>query len=445
MVAPGDEDPLLRTQPLPRVVLDVHESWLPYQHPMHRPRHSAKQRTALTCAALFFLTPVLALLVGVRPAEIENHRLAAFPLPTDGWGQFTELPQWAIDHLPFRPVAIGTADWISRGVFGEPPPFNSPTAPGPGGAVSPVAPPVAGAPSDRQPGQAGFGKVIEGKDGWLYLGEDIANKCRPAQPLDDTVAQLNRLRQAVEASGRWLVIVVPPDKSTVVPQYLPDGYAGKGCAASLREQFWDRITTEAGAIDLRGQLEEEADRVGHPVYFQQDSHWTFEGGLVMTRALAEAIRPDITETWRVTPGPNWRRGADLPALVGRSGESVGRHYSLAPDGRYDRTDRAQNDFRSPLHLTSSPTTGTVTNKVTMFADSYSQFAKPFLAAAFNDITIVHTDTARRDMATAGQLLVSSEIVVVEVVERHLATGLSQVTDPAFVDEMSRALANNPRR
>ena len=48
------------------------------------------------------------------------------------------------------------------------------------------------------------------------------------------------------------------------------------------------------------------------------------------------------------------------------------------------------------------------------------------------------------MPLAGQLLRDSEVVVVEVVERHLSTGLSPITDPAFVDEMRRVLAGSPR-
>lgn len=439
------EDGLGVTQPLRRVVVDAHESWLPCEHPLYRPRHSAKQRLALFCAVVFFWAPQLALLAGVRPAEIENHRLAGFPLPSDGWGQFTELPQWAIDHLPFRGSAIDATSWVSRDVFGEPPPFDTPSPPSTGGEVSPVAPPVARGPQDRDSSPAGFVKVIEGKNGWLYIGEDIQNKCHPAQSLDEVMLQLNRLRQAVEASGRWLVIVVAPDKSTMVPENLPRGYAGKGCATALSSLFWLRITAEAGALDLRKQLADEAKRVGHPVYFQQDTHWTFEGGLVMTRALAESVRPNVTQTWQVTPGPQWRGRADLPPLIGRDGEVAGQYYSLAPDGRSDRTDRTPADFREPVHMTSSPTTGTVPNKVTMLVDSYSQFAKPFLGAAFNDLTIMHLDTARRDMPRAGQLLTGSEYVVVEVAERHLASGLSQVTDPVFVDEMTKALTSRPRR
>jgi hypothetical protein len=287
--------------------------------------------------------------------------------------------------------------------------------------------------------------VIEGKDDWLYFGDEIRWKCSPSQNLDEVMLQLRRLRQAVESSGRYLVLAIAPDKSTAVPEKLPDQYAGQQCASALRGRFWDRVTVEAGAMDLRGPLRVEAGRLGHQPYFSQDTHWTHEGGLVLTRQLAESIRPGITKGWRVTPSGTWHGKADLPPLIGRSGELTGQDYSLAPDGSNDRTNRTLSDFRAPLHMTSSPTTGTITNKVAMLADSYAEFASPFLGAAFNDITIFHMEDARRNLALAGQLLTDSEVVVIEVVERHLAPGLSPITDPVFVDEMSRVLANNPRR
>ena len=77
-------------RPQPRRSLPpVHESWLPSEHPLHRPRHAIRQRTSLICAVVFFCTPLLLLLLGVRVPNIENRQLAAFPSPGDGWGSRT--------------------------------------------------------------------------------------------------------------------------------------------------------------------------------------------------------------------------------------------------------------------------------------------------------------------------------------------------------------------
>jgi len=125
----------------------VHEAWLPAEHPLHRPRHGGRQRTALLSALVFFLVPVLAVSLGVRPAEFENRALAGFPTPTDGWGFFTGLPAWASDHLPFRDVAVRVVDGLSRGAFGESATLG-PGTDGNAGPVGPVAPPAATAPPE---------------------------------------------------------------------------------------------------------------------------------------------------------------------------------------------------------------------------------------------------------------------------------------------------------
>src|SRR5262249_10528423 len=153
----------------------VHEAYLPREHALHRPRHGKRQLTALICALLFFTTPTLLWVVGVRPTEIENHKLAGFPRVGNGFGFFTGLPQWALCQRALRASAINAADGVSRSVFGEEAPLDQ----GPSSDAGPIpAPPLQqpGAPNaptaPSLPGssQAGYRKVVQGLDGWLYYG-----------------------------------------------------------------------------------------------------------------------------------------------------------------------------------------------------------------------------------------------------------------------------------
>jgi hypothetical protein len=146
-----------------------------------------------------------------------------------------------------------------------------------------------------------FPSVIEGRDGWLYLGADVSSACVPARTLTGTLMSLRRLRTAVEASGRQFVLVVAPDKTTMVPEHLPADYLGRDCSSRAKDEFWRRVVAEAGAIDLRPALTEIAQRKGSPVYYPADTHWSQEGGLAMTYALADRVEPGITRTWHVAP------------------------------------------------------------------------------------------------------------------------------------------------
>jgi hypothetical protein len=411
--------------------LDVHQAWLPPEHP---PRHGGRQLATLICAGLFFLSPTVAHSVGVHAARFENRALARFGDPRNGWAWLTGLPAWAADNLPFRDSAVRATETISRGVFGEPAALSA-QRPGP-----PADPALAPAP---RPSIAAFPAVIEGREGWLYLGADVSGACVPSRSLTDTLVSLRRLRTAVEASGRQFVLVVAPDKTTMVPEHLPLDYLGRDCASRARGEFWPRVVAEAGAIDLRPALVEIARRKGSPVYYPTDTHWSQEGGVAMTYALAEAVQPGITRTWQLalagsTPWPD-----DISPLIGRRGEHTIPTYSLAPAGQADRTRSIASDFRVPLRLASVPAAGTIGQPVRMIADSFTQFASRYLAAAFTDLTIVHPETVGAAPRSAGKLLAGGKVVILEVAERNLLSGTSPILLQPVITEIARQLSAHP--
>lgn len=418
----------------------VHEAWLPREHALHRPRHGGRQLVALICALVFFVTPTALWVVGLRPTEIENHKLASFPSITDGWGMFTKLPRWAIDQLVFRGAAIDAADGISRGIFGEPPPFGTqrqPTGPLPGST-----PPA----TDESPDVAtGYRQVIEGDDGWLYLGDDVRGKCHPRKPLNRTIAGLNKLRKAVEASGREFRLIVAPDKTTMVPEHLPDRYAGKDCAEAFTRKLWPRLIEEAEAIDVRPLLEKAAANVQRPVYYPNDTHWTDEGSVAMTMTLVENLRPGLTQGWRVVPGGAYTSSADLPKMIGREGSKTSISYSVMPDGQTNRTTVLALDIDRPVRRQQPAVPGTITEPTLVFGDSFTKAASGYLTAGFSDVTMLSYSAANEDLDTTIKAFVESKVVVVEVVERALASGTAGFLYDGFIEKLAPKLAAAPVR
>jgi len=428
-VRTGEPDPE-QTQPF-----TIHEARLPSDHPSYRPRHGAKQRLALACSVIFFLGPLAGLAVFGQPPAIENRPLHPFPSLAKGWGFFSDLVPWAVDNLSFRSSAIQANDRISRNVFGEPP------ALGTGG--SDAAPGGIQAPP-QQP--AVFPQVIEGNNGWLYYGEDVRAKCQPNASLDAVLQSVLRLKDDVVGSGRRFILVVPPDKSTAEPQNLPAQYEGKDCAKKLSDQFWPRIVKEAGAIDLRGAIHAAEQRSGASLYFPQDSHWTFAGGVLMTRAVANSIVPGIDSTWQVAKGQPYSGPADLPPLIGRTGVDSTDRLTLAPDGVNDRSFQDPFDSRNVLTFhTPADVKGTVGGTTTWIGDSFTTWATPSIAAAFQNVSIVQGAKLDSDPAAVAQLMVDSDTVVVEMVERGVAPGISVELEPKVLDTLTRAMATHPRR
>ncbi|WP_244515190.1 alginate O-acetyltransferase AlgX-related protein [Actinopolyspora xinjiangensis] len=416
----------------------VHEAWLPREHPLHRPRHGAKQYVALVCAFLFFAAPVLAWTLGARAKPLENRPLASFPSITEGWGFFTGLNDWAGDRLAFRPQAVHAVEGISEGVFGEPAPHGSE----PGGA------PVGGGGGDGErppstPDPALFPDVIRGEDGWLFLGHDMSYKCLPDMELDRIITGLRRWRSVVEASGREFRLVIAPDKSTVYSEHMPDEYVGRDCMRRLRSEFWQRVPEATGAIDMRPTLRELDRRRDEPVFTKVDTHWRHVGGLAMVRRLAESLEPGVTDTWKVEPGRTYQHRADIPALIGKDRKWTVRSYSLAPDGGADNTRFLGSDFHEPLRLESRARPGMIDEPTRMIADSFTQFASPYLAASFSDITIAHPNNVLSDPEEAGRMLAEGEVVTFEFSERFLAGGRYAMLAPDMAERVGRILKRNP--
>lgn len=414
---------------------------MPREHALHRPRHGGKQLTAIACALVFFAAPTLSWVFGARPTEIENHKLATFPGISDGWGFFTGLPAWATDQLAFRAGAIDAADGISRGLFGEPAPMDAGGAPNAGPLPGATPPPPGEVPAgpDSGDGGAGYRKVIQGSDGWLYFGFDTEAKCAPVKPIDDTAARFAKLRDIVEKSGRKFVLVVPPDKTTIVPDHLPANYPGKECALAASPNVWQQITSTADAIDLRGQLRSMQQQTGKPIYPPNDTHWTDDGAIVMTKAIAEAVDPGITQTWRSSPTGPYQASADLPPLLGKSGTKTNTAYDLKPDGESDRTQPTALSLDMPNYRVQRPVPGAVPDKALVLGDSFTLASSRYLPGAFADLTMLAYPKMAGDPQKVIDLFAQSDVVVVEAVERVVSSGGLPFLEDSFIDGLAQGL------
>ncbi|CCH27401.1 hypothetical protein ABZ816_32960 [Actinosynnema sp. NPDC047251] len=419
------------------VLPPVHESLLPTEHALHRPRHGATQRVSLICAVVFLTLPAVAFVLGAHPREFENRALTGFP----GITEIEKLQPWASDHLPLREQAIGLYDAISRGVFGEPPARPKSDQ---AGAVIPTE--TSKAPKPKRP-PVTFPDVVEGTNGWLYLGNELASHCSQSLATDETVRLLRTLRDGVTSTGRQFVVVVAPDKATLYPQNLPADLPGRECHREVVDEFWAAMSREDYVLDVRQDLADWGERLGTPVYGPVDAHWGEEGGVVTARRVAEKLRPGLTSTWRVDEGPAWRSDADLPPLIGRTGTTTGLSYRILPDGKTSRTrDDTPRDLDKPLRLNTTTGIGTYGPRVGMIGDSFTTRTTKYLGSAFCDLTIMHHAQLAPDRGeAAGRMLADTTAVVVEVAERSLVAGTPVLLSPVVIDTIVAQLKAKPVR
>jgi alginate O-acetyltransferase complex protein AlgJ len=256
--------------------------------------------------------------------------------------------------------------------------------------------------------------------------------------------RIAQLRQVVESSGRKFVFVVAPNKTTMVPEHLPPGYFGADCAAKAREEFWKRVSAETGAIDLRPGLELASQRIKGPVYSKLDTHWTFDGGLVLSRAVAEQIKPGVSVTWRSTQGKVVQIPGDLSALIGQRKSVVLQSYRLAPDGVSVRSRDVDGSFAQPTQVTQSSGKGVVDAKVGMLGDSFTFYVRQYVVAGFSDITLQNSDFVPPDPHRTGAMLADQDVVVLEAAERSLVGGVNPMLDSNVIAAIGEELAKKPR-
>ena len=403
---------------------------------------------AFLLALLFFFGPLGAFLLGARPQAIENRPLAEFPSPSDGWSFFPEFTSWATDHLPLRGEAVRGNAAFSERVFGEPPSYR--TEAGTGGGPAAGVPSGNGTATDTTQQAVEYPKVIGGKNGWLYYGEDVANLCQPTRTVPEVLTRLNRLAAAVESSGRRFVLTVAPDKSTIHPQDLPDTYLGKECSEQRRGEFWQALaqTPPSGYLDLRAPLQDEIRRSGDPVYRPTDTHWGPRGAAVYVQALAGRLDPAVAaSTSVVETGPGTEPG-DLSGMLGQPVDDKIqtvelRRPGVSPIGRVGLQLPAMP--LAPETFTDTTTGAPLfTPPTLLLGDSFSSASADMLGGLFSKVTLLHNEVASQSPQAVADLMVDNDVVVYEIVERTIASGRGALIEDASLDAIEKTLAAHPR-
>lgn len=407
----------------------------------------------LVIAATFFYGPAMGFVLGDRADQIDNRPLYEFPSIADGWKFIPELQAWANDHLPLRSQAVRVGTKISEKLFGEPPNYGNHSSG-----------PIAGVGDEgTQPTQGGSGaiqypRVLQGKDGWLYLGGDVSSACDdPPLTPEQSAQQLQKVSDAVKKSGRKFVVVIAPDKSAAKPEFLPDSYAGKACLAEKRQQFAAAAAKLTGVtlIDPSQQLV-EAEKQGQ-VWRKLDTHWGPLGASLLGQDIARALDPALVAQTRYTVSGTTQLRGDLSALLGTP------QTETLPAVQIDRPGVRLAANGTPLaSFDTAPTvgygfvriTGTATGsaqlypgRTVLFGDSFLASSVSYVVPYFADLSYINYNAAAQPgaISTLAKQAVASDTVVLELVQRNAVSGDTALLLPQNADVLIKAMQDNPLR
>jgi hypothetical protein len=243
------------------------------------------------------------------------------------------------------------------------------------------------------------GKVVRGKDGWLFLDNDTnAVMSQYAGRLRLSDEQVSLWRILLENRSTWLekrgvpyFFLVAPNSHCVYPEKLPDG-SGTGEGRPVL-QILEHLRDESSYAHLIYPLEELIrEKSRQRVFTKTQTHWTEAGAYVAYRRLMAEIStsmslPVITEE-DLTVREKLEVG-DLGSKVDPPASSLdvymdirNQQARLIFDNRVDNTGRCieyRCDKAPPL-------------RCMVFGDSFTAMLLPFLAESFARLHFAHMPT-----------------------------------------------------
>lgn len=149
---------------------------------------------------------------------------------------------------------------------------------------------------DLKPGLVSDG-VIVGYDGYMFYNDTLADFSGQGflhgEIYDRTVKMLKERNKWAEDHGKKFYFVIAPNKNTVYPDYMPDGYS---IASYRRYDQFVEILRSAGitAVDLRDTMKAAVNATPERnLYYKYDTHWNNHAGFLAYQTTMNMIRKDF--------------------------------------------------------------------------------------------------------------------------------------------------------
>jgi len=252
--------------------------------------------------------------------------------------------------------------------------------------------------------------VVTGTNGWLYYADTIPDYQRTSimtgRQLHNAVRHVYLVNEYCENNDIEFFLVIAPDKNTLYPEQMPYYYpAGEGDS----NMFLLMQALEIERIphsNLWMTFEEEEGTF----YFARDSHWNNMGAAMAAHEILSSIGVDHTN-YRMMPYSIERiHQGDLEQMIypGAVRPEEDYVFDTPPVFTYDAPVQSNFDFRIQ-------TTGTGTEDLLMYRDSFGSSLLPFMAEPFDNALF-----SRSNACQINDLLsVNPDVLIIEKAERFI--------------------------
>ena len=372
----------------------------------------------LTIALLFFLAiflPVSGMWLKLdRFKQLHENRQLAKPPPLGFTTVFrSAYTRYFNDHFGFRSSLV-RANFIFRHYF------------------------LGVSPSNR---------VVFGKNGWLfYTGDREIEDFRgitkyDAKTLEKWAKTLEMKRIWLEKRGIRYLFIVPPNKSSIYGEFLPDSYNRVRESTALDELFeYLKMHTRVKVVDFRQAL--LAAKSKERVYHRTNTHWNEYGAFIAYRQIMKpvvqwfpSLRIQTVDDYLIEKKIGG--GGDLADMMGGTEYIKEEYINLKPlDNNLFKIEDIDDIAKSPITFEQNDSSFP---RALIFRDSFFSSVAPFLAGHFQHSKYYwqnwNTSTPIEEIVRSQK----PDIVIEEIVERLVKT---QMAD--FVGNPPKFIANNLR-
>jgi hypothetical protein len=275
-----------------------------------------------------------------------------------------------------------------------------------------------------------FNTGLVGKDGWLFYSGDFSiNDYQKTAPLGtnrlkELAKILNSIKKRTAQYGGTLWVVIPPDKNTIYPQYMPDQIHVIGETSRLDQLMkYFQKSTKINMLDLRPVFMDVSQ--SSQIYYKADAHWNCLGAYYASNEITSKINilhPHPLSDFQI--GSMIKSSPDISAVMGLGLQE--NTPTLTPKFPIGSISHALYEKNNSMKIAINSQTD-LPSAVVIHDSFYTGCLNQFLEPQFSQIISSHYETA---MLSDYMKLIDTEkpdVVIVEFAERQIEYFFKQIT------------------
>jgi alginate O-acetyltransferase complex protein AlgJ len=283
-------------------------------------------------------------------------------------------------------------------------------------------------------GDSIFNAGLVGKDGWLFYTGDYSihdyQKTSLMGPnrLEYLAEILKTLDESAAQYGGELWVVIPPDKNTIYPQYMPDEIPVIGQTSRLDQLMgYLQKETKIHVVDLRADFVDISK--SSQIYYNADAHWNCLGAYHASNKLLSQISAEHPEV-QTHPLTDFESGMMTDSTLDISG-AMGLGFeedtvTLTPKFPIGSISHATYENNETMKVAINSQTN-LPSALVIHDSFYTECLNQFLEPQFSRIISSHYEKA---MLSDYMELIEAEkpdVVIVEFAERHIEYFFAMMT------------------